>query len=498
MTLDRDEKGKKWEDYDTIRCLDGTIIDMNKLIQEQAKARAALIHLEPMFAAFAPKLQTVYTFHIDTQATDGYHLFVNPQFTSGLTFEEKVFVMAHECMHCVLDHMRRGKQAGHQHEQANIAADYEVNQTLVDLGLFKASTIDRIGGLLDAKYSGWSYERIYDSHPSDSNSNKNNQNQNNQNKKNSNDSGNKNNSNNQQNQQQNQQQQGGQNGPDQQDNSQGQVKPSDCSQEGGNTARPGTFMDSQTGNAIAKQEGYDEMAPSDDTISKDWQQTAIKQATGDTRTDAHGARAKFYAKILGLFRTSTDWKKAFKKVVGRSLNTQDKRSAFANKNVLATRNMVARTDKDKFDAVDFITVFIDSSGSVTDEMLKYILSEIYNITTSIKPETMVLVQLDTRVQDVQVFHDMQEFKKYAQVATIKGRGGNNQSKCWEFLRNDKRMKGKASELVIMFTDGWLDQHKRDAKTMNNLCWAIIDNPAFKLENPDAHTSVVYLDSKKIK
>ena len=163
-----DSKGKRWEDYDTIKCLDGTIIDMVDLMNEQAKAKAALVHLEPIFANFVNKLNTIYTFRIETQATDGYYLFVNPEFTYHLTFEEKVFLIAHECMHCVLDHMRRGKEAGHEPMKSNIAADYEVNQTLVDIGLFKEATIKKLGGLIDSKYSGWSFEHIYDSNPSGS------------------------------------------------------------------------------------------------------------------------------------------------------------------------------------------------------------------------------------------------------------------------------------------------------------------------------------------
>lgn len=162
--ISRSAEGKKWEDYDTIECTDGTIIDMQKLINDQAKARAALIHLEPVFSNFVGRLMTVYTFHVPTQATDGKHYFVNPQFTNALTFEEKVFLLAHECMHCVLDHMRRGKN--HDHTKSNIAADYEVNQTLVDMGLFKSTTIKKLDGLIDSKYSSWSYERIYDDNPS--------------------------------------------------------------------------------------------------------------------------------------------------------------------------------------------------------------------------------------------------------------------------------------------------------------------------------------------
>lgn len=164
--LGTDQNGKRWEDYETILLPNGKVLDMAGLVNEQAKAKAALIHLEPIFAQFANKLQVVYTFHIKTQATDGYHLFVNPEFTANLTFEEKVFVMAHECMHCVLNHLRRGQAAGHDPKMSNVAADYEVNDTLVELGLFRAATIQKIRALYDPKYNNWSYEKIYDDHPS--------------------------------------------------------------------------------------------------------------------------------------------------------------------------------------------------------------------------------------------------------------------------------------------------------------------------------------------
>ena len=481
-TMSRDSKGKRWEDYDIIICPDGTKIDMNKLIQEQAKAKAALCHLEPMFATFANRLMVVYTFHIKTQATDGYHLFVNPQFTNDLTFEEKVFVMAHECMHCVLDHMRRGRQAGHDSERSNIAADYEVNQTLVDLGLFNASTIQKIRGLIDAKYSGWAYERIYDDNPKGGGKGNNNNSGEGKGKEGKRDQG-----------------------QDGSGNNVGQVTDKDCEGQFGSGIpdTPGGFMDANEGNKLAEAEGYDK-GPTDDAIANDWKQVAIQQAQKDNRTDAHGARAQFYSKILGIWKTNTDWKKAFRKIIGRALNTQDRRRAFANKNILATqrdpngRARIAAAEFDKFDAVDYMTIFIDSSGSISDDMLKYMLSEVYNIACQLKPEVLVLVQLDTQVEECQVFHDMREFQRYAKVATVKGRGGNYQQACWDFLRNDPRFKHTTSELVIMFTDGYLDQHKRDPKTMYNLCWAIIDNPGFKLEYPETRTSVVYLSSKDIK
>ena len=108
-----DGKGKRWEDYDTIVCPNGQVIDMNKLLDDQQRAIAGLVHIMPFFGGFVSKLRTIYTFRVQTQATDGFNLFVNPQFTYNLDMTGKVFVLAHEIMHCVLNHMRRGK--GHDH-----------------------------------------------------------------------------------------------------------------------------------------------------------------------------------------------------------------------------------------------------------------------------------------------------------------------------------------------------------------------------------------------
>lgn len=157
---DEDSNGKRWEDYETIVCPDGTVIDMVNLLDEQHRAMAALTHLAPMFGGFISKLRFIYTFRVSTQATDSLNIFVNPQFTASLDFTGKCFVMAHELMHCLLNHMRRGK--GHDHERSNIAADYEVNVTLADIELFKESTMKKIGAYIDMKYRGWGYEKIYD------------------------------------------------------------------------------------------------------------------------------------------------------------------------------------------------------------------------------------------------------------------------------------------------------------------------------------------------
>lgn len=163
--MGKDGSGKRWEDYDTIKCPDGTIIDMVKLLNEQERAKAALVHIFPWFSGLVGKLRVIYTFHVKTQATDGYNLFVNPRFTDGLDLTGKVFVLAHEIMHCVLNHMRRAKALNHPIKKSNIAADYEVNCWINDIGLIDESYIKKLEALYDKKYSTWGYEKIYDDNP---------------------------------------------------------------------------------------------------------------------------------------------------------------------------------------------------------------------------------------------------------------------------------------------------------------------------------------------
>lgn len=189
--LGKDSNGKRWEDYDYIRVPnkkgnmvakdhkddygthdlpDGTrytVIDMEKLLDDQNRAKTALVHLVPFFGAFTSKLRPVYTFHVDTQATDGYNLLINPLFTYNLNIEEKVFVLAHEIMHCVLNHMRRAKARHDDHEKSNIAADYECNVTLADgFKIVSQGILKGIDALYNKNYLGWGYEKIYDSNPS--------------------------------------------------------------------------------------------------------------------------------------------------------------------------------------------------------------------------------------------------------------------------------------------------------------------------------------------
>lgn len=152
---------KRWEDYDTIKLPNGNVIDMQAVIDHVHRAKAGAIHLAPHFGGLLNNLNIVYTFKIQTMATDDYHLFINPEFvaTQLKDLTSCAAVLCHEVMHSLLNHLRRGKN--HDPYKSNIAADYECNITLVDVGLFKMGTWKKLDAYVDKKYSGWGYEKIY-------------------------------------------------------------------------------------------------------------------------------------------------------------------------------------------------------------------------------------------------------------------------------------------------------------------------------------------------
>lgn len=164
---DSDANGKRWEEYDTIVCPNGHVIDMQKLLDEQDRAKSMLRQLMPAIGGLLGQLRFIYTFRVKTQATDGFNVFVNPQFTDNMDLTGKAFVMAHELMHCLLNHMRRLR--GRDMNRANIAGDYEVNCTLCEIpakghtrALFTPDVVHKLRGYYDAKYINKSFETIYD------------------------------------------------------------------------------------------------------------------------------------------------------------------------------------------------------------------------------------------------------------------------------------------------------------------------------------------------
>jgi predicted metal-dependent peptidase len=122
-------------------------------------ARVGLLLRHPFFGNMATRLRIEPADDwLPTAATDGRHLYFNTQFFNAMDNKEIEFVIAHEILHCVYDHLTR--RESRDPKLYNIAADYVVNNLLVR---------DRIGAkpkvvdcFQDFKYDKWTSEEVYD------------------------------------------------------------------------------------------------------------------------------------------------------------------------------------------------------------------------------------------------------------------------------------------------------------------------------------------------
>lgn len=132
-----------------------TKIKNSKLI----KARAGLIIDQPFFASILLPMVMSEDKSCPTMGTDGETMIYNPDWIETLTLAETTFVLAHETLHCVFDHMgRRGEK---NHNVYNQAADYIINELLVNekigtmpkQGLYNPKLVKDGGGTAEGVYN---------------------------------------------------------------------------------------------------------------------------------------------------------------------------------------------------------------------------------------------------------------------------------------------------------------------------------------------------------
>ena len=123
-----------------------------------ARSRMLLDH--PFFGVLALRLQLIEDESIPTLATDGNRIIYNPQFIDQLSVELCSSAIAHEVMHCVLEHISR--RIAREPRRWNQACDFAANPILKDAGLPLGA-----GWLYNPGYVGKSAEEIYTMLPED-------------------------------------------------------------------------------------------------------------------------------------------------------------------------------------------------------------------------------------------------------------------------------------------------------------------------------------------
>ena len=131
----------------------------NEARERLVTARIALLLRQSFFGNLATRLKLVNADEwCSTAATDGLKFYYNSRFIMMLKPKEVEFLVGHEVLHVVYDHMdRRGTR---DPQIFNIANDYAVN---ADLKRHKVGEfIKTVPCLYEQKYDGKSSEEIYD------------------------------------------------------------------------------------------------------------------------------------------------------------------------------------------------------------------------------------------------------------------------------------------------------------------------------------------------
>jgi predicted metal-dependent peptidase len=129
------------------------------IIDKIIVARVGLLLRHPFFGNMATRLKIEEcTDWCMTAATDGRTIFFNRDFFTPLTVKQIEFVIAHEILHNVFDHLSRTE--GRDRRIFNAAADYCVNGQLIRDRIGEAPPEIKI--FHDPKYYNWSAEAVYD------------------------------------------------------------------------------------------------------------------------------------------------------------------------------------------------------------------------------------------------------------------------------------------------------------------------------------------------
>lgn len=131
----------------------------NEIVERLTVARIGMLIRNPFFGNLITRMRLIEAADwCPTAATDGRNFYYNPEFIKKLDKQELEFLMGHEVLHMVYDHIAR--IGSRDRQLSNVAQDYAVNADLVEYKIGRKIT--SVPCLYDKKYAGWPWEKIYD------------------------------------------------------------------------------------------------------------------------------------------------------------------------------------------------------------------------------------------------------------------------------------------------------------------------------------------------
>lgn len=322
-------------------------------LQRISRARAALILDHPFFAHLALRLgATPMVNHqqIKTMAVDGKRMYFNPEWVIAQPHEKLITVVAHEAMHCALQHpMRRGAR---DPARSNIAKDHAVNLILRASKFFMPKDAH-----CDPQYAGMSFEQIYPLIP--------------------------------------------------------EPPPSPDGGYGG----MGCVIDA-TG-----EDGKPLPQPDREELEREWKIATLQAA------QAAKSQGNLPACLEGLIEAikapQVDWRAQLREFV-RKASRNDYSWARPNSRFLATGDYLPSLHDE---TIGPLAMGVDTSGSVSQQELEAVCSELNAILDTVHPESVAVVYCDAKVHH----HELFEADQFPVKMRVMGRGGTDLSGIWPYL-----------------------------------------------------------------
>ena len=376
-----------------------TTLSDEEILDKLIKARIEMLMSAPFFGNLATRLILKdATEWCPTAATDGKYFYYNKHFVGALSDEETVFLMGHEVLHCVYDHMDVTRRGDRHPVLWNIANDYVINADLIDARVGEEIKIVQI--CHDWKYRGKISEEIYDD-------------------------------------------------LFQQMEENGQILeiPMDTldvhlDREEGDDQSP----DSTTkGNTEGDEEGKDGpaqyTAEEKEQIKQEFQNATMQAAKAAGAGNLPGGVKRLLDKFLN---PQLDW---------RQLLAMQIQSVMRSDYTMQTPSRKGREEGYYFPGLDretTIDIFVsmDMSGSIFDDMARDFLGEVKGVMDQYTDFKIHLVCFDTEVYNPQVFDqgNMGEFMEYE----LAGGGGTDFDCVFDYMKEN----GITPKKHVMFTDGY--------------------------------------------
>jgi predicted metal-dependent peptidase len=430
--------------------------------EKLVKARIDFIHQDCVFLGnLSLRLKLIEALWIPTAATDGFHFYYNPHFIERLDLDECKFVVAHEVMHCVYEHiLRRG---GRDARLFNIAGDYVINYELKEMGVGKFISQEKMsdpellklwkekakkeydkwmkesagepGILYDPRFKGMSTEEAYDILF-------------------------------QEEQESGEQQQGGFDSHMDAGEGEGDGQEADdCETCGGTGIDPnddgeGDEQDGDghghggkpcpdcggTGKDNSGKTGRIQVSKEDlDRLPDDMKKAVMDAAAVAEASDTAGRIPAGVKRLINEWTDSKmDWREYLNNII-QSLFKSDYTWQRQSRKSMSAGFYLPGMDNDDMVSVD---IAIDTSGSMSDKMLKDILGEVRGIMEQFQDFKMRVWCFDTEAYEVHEYtqENVDEIDEFELV----GFGGTDFMCNWEMMR-DKEI---VPDQLILCTDGY--------------------------------------------